>query len=127
MKRRLTFLFMFLSIVLSCCFVAQAETIMTHDEYITAKTDSSVSIDTYVQATQEWRNGKITVYAQSPDGAYYIFQMLCSEEDASKLVTGTPIRVKGTKQEWSDEMEIEDATFEFRVDEPFIAAPYEVT
>ena len=74
--------------------------------------DSPVSIITYIQATQSWWDNKITAYAQSPDGAYFIYNMACSEEDAVKLVPGTGIRVKGYKSEWSGEVEITDATFE---------------
>ena len=69
-----------------------------------------------MQATQSWYEDKIKVYAQSPDGAYFIYNMACSEEDAAKLVKGTGIRVKGYKSEWSGEVEIVDATFELLED-----------
>jgi hypothetical protein len=41
-----------------------------------------------VQATQSWWDNKITVYAQDQDGAYFLYEMACSEEDAAKLVPG---------------------------------------
>ena len=99
----------------------------THDAYIAAENDSAVSIETYVQATQSWWNNMIVVYAQSPDGAYFIYNMECSEEDSSKLKPGTPIRVNGYKSTWSGEIEIVDATFEFIDAEPYIATPTDVT
>ena len=101
---------------------------MTHDEYTAAAVDDPVVIETWVQATQSWWDGKITVYAQSPDGVYFLYNMKCSEEDAAKLVPGTPIRVKGYKTEWSGEIEVADgAEFEFIEGDPFIAEAEDVT
>ena len=101
---------------------------MTHEEYVAADLESEVTVGTYVQATQSWWDGKITVYAQSPDGAYFIYNMACSEEDAAKLVPGTAILVTGYKAEWSGEVEITDATFSFvEGAEPFIAEAEDVT
>lgn len=85
---------------------------MTYAEYLAAPVDSPVCVETYVQAHQDWWDNKITVYAQSEDGAYFLYNMECSEEDAAKLVEGTKIRVNGFKAEWSGEVEIMDATFE---------------
>ena len=99
---------------------------MTHAEYMAAELDSEVYIETYVQAHQSWWEGKITVYGQSEDGAYFIYNMACTEEDAAKLVPGTKILVKGVKAEWSGEVEIVDATFEI-AEGSFIAEPVDVT
>ena len=101
--------------------------VMTHDEYVAAPLDSDVKIETYVQATQSWWDGKITIYAQSPDGAYFIYNAACSEEDAAKLVPGTKIAVEGVKSEWSGEVEIVDGTFEILDGEPYYANPEDVT
>ena len=101
--------------------------VMTHDEYVAAPLDSDVKIETYVQATQSWWDGKITIYAQSPDGAYFIYNAACAEEDAAKLVPGTKIAVEGVKSEWSGEVEIVDGTFEILGGEPFYANPDDVT
>ena len=113
-----------LVMVLGCA--AMAEGVMTHEEYVAAELDSEVVIETYVQATQSWWNNQITVYAQSEDGAYFLYNMACSEEDAAKLVPGTKILVKGYKSEWAGEVEIVDATFEILEGE-FIAEPVDVT
>ena len=53
--------------------------------------------------------------------------MACSQEDAEKLVPGAKIAVKGFKSEWSGEVEITDATFEFVEADPFIAEAEDVT
>ena len=90
----------------------EAET-MSHADYIAAAVDDAVTVDVYVQATQSWWEDKITVYAADEDGAYFIYNMACSEEDSEKLTQGAHILVNGFKGEWSGEVEIVDATFEF--------------
>ena len=108
---------------------AEERAVISHEEYMAAALEDEVVVYTYVQATQSWWDGKITVYAQSPDGAYFIYNMACSEEDAAKLVPGTAIVVKGYKAEWSGEIEIADAEFVFPDEEyePFIAEAEDVT
>jgi hypothetical protein len=101
--------------------------VMTYEEYAAAEKDDEVKVSTYVQATQSWWDGKITIYAQSEDGAYFIYNMKCSQEDAAKLVPGTKIKVKGFKAEWSGEVEITDATFEFIDGEGYKAEAADVT
>ena len=100
---------------------------MTHEEYIAAENGKEVVIETYVQAHQSWWDNKITVYCQSPDGAYFLYELACSEEDAAKLVPGTKIRVTGTRGEWEGEVEIMDGTFEFVKGDSFIATAADVT
>ena len=107
---------------------APAAAAMTHDEYVAADMDAAVTVETYVQGHQSWWDNKITVYCQSPDGAYFLYELACSEEDAAKLVPGTKIRVSGFKGEWAGEVEIMDGTFEFVDDgETYIAEPLDVT
>ena len=112
-----------------CASLALAEeaAVMTHEEYVAAELDTAVIVETYVQDTQSWWDNKITVYAQSEDGAYFIYNMACSEEDAAKLVPGTKIKVTGYKAEWAGEVEITDATFEILEADPFVAEPADVT
>ena len=99
---------------------------MTHEEYIAADIDTEVTIETYVQAKQSWWEDKATVYTQDKDGAYFLYDMACSEEDYEKLVPGAKIKVTGYKAEWSGEVEIIDATFEFEEGE-YIAPITDVT
>ena len=100
---------------------------MSHDKYMEAAMDSKVTVKTYVQATQSWWDNKITVYCQSEDGAYFLYEMACSEEDAAKLVPGTKILVKGYKGEWAGEVEVMDATFEFVEGDTYVAEALDVT
>lgn len=91
----------------------KSEGVMTYAEYVAADLDTEVVIETYVQAKQSWWDDKATVYTQDKDGAYFLYNMACSEEDYAKLTQGTKIKVTGYKGEWSGEVEIMDATFEF--------------
>lgn len=102
------------------------ETVMTYAEYVAAELDSAVVIDAYVQGKQSWWDNKATVYTQDEDGAYFLYEMACSEEDYEKLVPGTHIKVSGFKAEWSGEVEIVDATFEI-IDGNFVAEPMDAT
>lgn len=104
----------------------KSEGVMTYDEYVAAALDSEVVIEAYVQAKQSWWEDKATVYAQDKDGAYFLYNMACSEEDYAKLTAGTKIKVTGYKSEWSGEVEIIDATFEIE-DGNYVAAAEDVT
>ncbi len=105
---------------------AKSEGVMTYAEYIAADVDTEVVIETYVQAKQSWWEDQATVYTQDEDGAYFLYNMACSEEDYEKLTVGTKIKVTGYKSEWSGEVEIIDATFEIE-EGSYIAEALDVT
>ena len=115
-----------LSMVLAFAGCAGSK-VMSHDDYIAAAIDAEVVIETYVQAHQSWWDNKITVYCQSKDGAYFLYELQCSEEDAAKLVPGTKIKVTGTKGEWEGEVEVMDGTFEFAGSDTYIAPAFDAT
>ena len=100
--------------------------VMTHEEFVAAELDTQVVVETYVQNKQSWWDNKATFYTQAEDGAYFIYEMGCTEEEYAQLVPGTKIRVTGYKAEWAGEVEIIDATFEI-IDGNFVAAPLDVT
>lgn len=104
----------------------KSEGVMTYAEYAAADVDTEVVIEAYVQAKQSWWEDKATVYTQDQDGAYFLYDMACSEEDYEKLVPGTKIKVTGFKSEWSGEVEIIDATFEIE-EGSYIAEAEDVT
>ena len=97
-------------------------TVMTYDEYAAAELDSAVVVETYVQAKQSWWDNKATIYTQDEDGAYFLYNMPCTEEEYAKLTIGTKIRVSGYKSAWAGEVEIVDATFEI-IEGNYVAAP----
>ena len=102
--------------------------VMTYADYAAAELDAEVVVECYVQNHQSWWDNKITVYAADADGAYFLYEMACSEEDAAKLVPGTKIRVTGFKGEWAGEVEIMDATFTFvEGADTYIAEPIDAT
>lgn len=95
-----------------------AEKAMTYEEFAAAELESKVIVETYVQAKQAWwfnsekNTGLGTFYMQSPDGAYFVYEMPCTEEEYNSLTAGTKVRIEGYKAAWSGEVEIIDATFE---------------
>ena len=133
--KKLTALLLTLTFVFACVgcgkdskedINAKSEGVMTYAEYEAAALDSEVVIEAYVQAKQSWWDNTATVYAQDGDGAYFLYNMACTEEDYAKLTTGTKIKVTGYKAEWSGEVEIIDATFEI-VDGNYVAKAEDVT
>ena len=96
--------------------------LMSRAEFDAAEFGNAVTVETYIQAKQVLRDGKANFYTQSEEGAYFIFQMPCTQEEYDALAVGTGIRVSGTKSEWSGETEITDAAFEI-IKGAFIADP----
>ena len=90
----------------------KSEGVMTYAQYAAAAVDTEVTVECFVMDHQSWWDNKITVYCADPDGAYFLYELPCSEADSKKLVPGTMIRVKGVKSEWSGEVEIVDSSFE---------------
>ena len=104
----------------------KGEGVMTYAEYIAAPLDSEVVVETYVQAKQSWWEDKATVYSQDKDGAYFLYNMACSQDDYAKLTQGTKITVTGFNAEWAGEIEIIDATFEI-LEGNYIAPAFDIT
>ena len=69
--------------------------VMSYADYAAAALDDEVTVVTYVQAHQSWWDNKITVYCQDQDGAIFLYELACSEEDAAKLTEGVQIKVTG--------------------------------
>ena len=104
----------------------KGEGVMTHEEYMAAELDSEVTIEAYVQAKQSWWEDKATLYTQDKDGAYFIYNAACSEEDYDKLTPGTKIKATGYKSEWSGEIELTDAEIEIE-DGNYVAEAFDAT
>ena len=108
----------------------KSEGVMTYAEFVAAEIDSTVTIETYVQGSQDWWDnegvGMATFYTQDTEGAYFIYNMPCSEEDFNAMVPGTKLLVTGTKSEWGGEVEITDATYEIKSGS-YIAEAVDVT
>ena len=101
-------------------------TVMTYEEYAAAELDTPVLVETYVQAKQAWWEGAATIYTQAEDGAYFLYNMPCTEEEYEQLKEGTKIKVAGYKSEYAGEVEIIDSIFAIE-DGEFIAEAEDAT
>ena len=98
--------------------------VMSYADYVAADLDTEVTVETYVQDKQGWWNDQATFYTQNEDGAFFLYNMPCSQEEYDALVPGTKIRVTGYKSEWSGEVEIIDiSSFEVIEGDTFVAGP----
>ena len=99
---------------------------MTYADYAAADIDTFVVVETYVQAKQSWWEDKATLYTQDEDGAYFAYNIACTQEEYDQLVEGQKIVLSGYKSEWEGEVEITDAVLEI-VDGNYIAPAEDVT
>ena len=135
MKKILTVLLM-LTLVLSLVACggekfdpsAKSEGVMTYADYDAAELDTEVVIEGYVQGMQAYsaEYGNTSLYLQDPDGAYFVYRLACTAEDAAKFVKGAKVKITGYKSAWSGEVEIVDATFEI-MEGTWVAEPMDAT
>ncbi|MBQ8912141.1 MAG: hypothetical protein IJY89_06180, partial [Clostridia bacterium] len=105
--------------------------VMTYEEYLAAALQTKVCVETYVQAKQGWweeeGQGKASIYTQNEEGAYFIYNMPCTEEQYGTLTVGTKIRVTGYKIEFSGEVEIGDVESFQVLEGNYVATAKDVT
>lgn len=90
----------------------KSEGVMKYSEYVAANEGDDVVIEGYVQNKQSWWDNKASLYLADKDGAYFVYNAACTEEDYNKLEKGTKVKVTGKKAAWSGEIEVgEGATF----------------
>ena len=109
---------------------AESVEVMSYDEYMAAAVDDAVTIQAYVQAKQSYyaEQGTATVYLQDQDGAYFAYDMACTQEEYDAMTEGTCIQVTGFKSEWSGEIEIMDGQLDQIVEgDTFVAEPLDAT
>ena len=102
---------------------------MTYEEYAAAAVDTEVVIKGAVQAKQAYYAEKsvASVYLQDETGgAYFLYELPCTEKEYELLEVGKFIKVKGYKAEWSGEVEVVDAIWQFE-DGEYIAEAEDVT
>lgn len=109
----------------------KSEGVMTYAEYASAEIGAPVVIEAYVQAKQSWweddGQGKASIYTQDGDGAYFLYELPCTEAQYKQMKIGTKIQVTGTKAEWDGEVEVSDIT-DFKImSGKYIAKPKDVT
>ena len=101
--------------------------LMSYADYAAAAVDSPVNAEAYVQAKLTWWDNKTSLYAADQDGAYFLYDVACSEADYEKLVPGQKIAFQGYKGEWSGEVELVDGSFSFVDGDSYIAEPLDIT
>ena len=102
---------------------------MTYEDYAAAEIDSEVVIEGAIQAKQAYYGEQSTasVYLQDETGgAYFLYNLPCTEKEYELMEIGKKIKVKGYKAEWSGEVEVVDAIWMF-VDGEYIAEAEDVT
>ena len=107
------------------------EDAMTYEEYIAAEVDSEVVIRGAIQAKQAYYaqedQGSASVYLQDENGgAYFLYNLPCTEKEYELMEIGKFIKVKGYKADFEGEIEVIDATWMFE-DGEYIAEPEDVT
>ncbi|MBR6704096.1 MAG: acid shock protein [Lachnospiraceae bacterium] len=104
--------------------------IFSYEEYLAAEKDSEVTIEAYVQfSAYNAEYGNTSLFLADEDGAYFVYRMAVTPEQAEQLKEGVKIRVHGFKTEWSGEVEFAEGSAEFEVieGETFVAEPIDVT
>lgn len=112
---------------------AAAEGVMSYEEYAAAEVGAEVTVQAYVQASQgSWEQDGATlttIYLADENGAYFVYQMEISADDAEAITTaGTLVKLTGTKSEWSGEIEITDVTaYEIISADAYVAEAKDIT
>ena len=101
---------------------------MAYADYAAAAVDTEVVIQGGIQAKQAYyaEQGTASIYLQDENGAYFLYNLPCTEKEYELMETGKMIKVKGYKAEWSGEVEVVDAIWMF-VDGEYDAEPEDVT
>ena len=122
----------FSMLALTACGGDQTEDdgVMSYEEFMAAPVDSVCTVETNIQAWQGWWNNKLTAYFQDNEGgAYFAYEMACTEEQAALLTKGARVKLTGTKAEYAGEIEFYGTvSFEFVEDgESYVATATDVT
>ena len=102
---------------------------MTYEEYAAAEIDSEVVIKGAIQGKQAYYGEKsvATIYLQDETGgAYFLYELPCTEKEYELMEKGKFLKVKGYKAEWSGEVEVIDAVWQFE-DGEYVAEAEDVT
>lgn len=112
--------------------VEMSDTVMSYADYLAADLDSTVTIESYIQAVAyNAEYGNASLYLADEEGAYYVYRMNVTEDQAATLVKGAKIKVEGIKAMWPEndgEIEIAEGTAVFEIEEGnYVAEAKDVT
>lgn len=108
------------------------EDAMSFEDYMAAAADTEVVVQGSIQGKQNYfvkdDQGKASIYLQDQNGgAYFIYELPCTEKEYELMEIGKTIKVKGYKSEWSGEIEVIDIEAWMFVDGDYIAEAEDVT
>ncbi len=103
---------------------------MSYEDYMAAEIDSEVVIKGAVQAKQALYmhddTSDANIYLQDENGgAYFLYALPCTEKEYEQIEVGNYLKVKGYKADFSGEVEVVDATWQFE-DGEYIAEAEDV-
>ena len=98
---------------------------MSYARYQALPMGSYVTVDACVQDVLRYADGKADLFAQSEDGAFFIRQLRCTQEEYNALTPGRRVEVSGYKTDFSGEQEISDASLT-PLDGSFVAQPLDI-
>lgn len=88
-----------------------SEPVISYSEFLSADDSRPVTIESYLQEKQAWSEGRTNIHLQDEAGAYYIYNLPCSQEEYDGLKRGQKLRIQGYKTEFSGQIQITDAVF----------------
>ena len=105
---------------------------MSYEDYLAAAIETEVIVQGSVQGKQSFFSrddqGLATIYLQDEKGgAYFIYELPCTEKEYELMEIGKTIKVKGFKSEWSGEIEVIDVETWMFIDGEYIAEAEDVT
>lgn len=105
---------------------------ISYEDYLAAEIETEVVVQGSIQGKQSFftrdDQGLATIYLQDENGgAYFIYELPCTEKEYELMEIGKTIKVKGYKSEWSGEIEVVDVETWMFVDGEFIAEAEDVT
>ena len=107
LKKLSAFLFALLAIIGLAACNNELDGVLSYGEYVSAADGTEVTVAGYVQAKQSWWDNKATVYLQDDNGAYFLYELGCTEEQYNTdLAIGNHIKVTGVKGSWAGMVEI---------------------
>lgn len=111
--------------VSSDAYVKTSEGAMSYGRYLLAEDDEEVVVEAWIQlAAYNAEYGNVNLFLADEAGAYFVYHLPVTAEEAERLVPGQKIQVKGYKANFNGEVEINaenDASFELLEGDAFFA------
>jgi hypothetical protein len=105
---------------------ASLESACSYSEFLSADDSRPITIESYLQEKQAWSEGKASLYLQDEVGAYYVYNLSCSQEEYQALEQGQKLRIRGYKTDFSGQIQITDAVYSV-LDGMYIAEPEDIS